>query len=292
MERQGRVLEPRTLFKRAILSPGNEELLRMIKQRAEEILASLNDPEQMDISEAELQELDPLWVATVYEAVSPESVSAEAEENSDLFYAHAEEEQEIGAAYRYSLIPGLPNYLADLPGKWLANVVPPVDSDEMQDVLESPSAIGAGPLARDLARYGVAPLTVLDATDAVARLLDRCLRTGRVNSEAPITLSHQGMNEGELLNAEDLADEVSQVADCRERTARVLFDWSIQVAQIKPLLFNGFVAESSGREAVKLYRTGEKQDNLHERWGRSVSLPTTKSATFEEYRATQFGLKR
>lgn len=283
------VLEPRILFKETILSPGNEDLLEMVRQRAEEIMASLDDPEQMDISEEELRELDPLWVARVYEAVSPESVNAESAESSDLFYAHADEEREIGVAYISSLIPGLPKHLADLPGKWLANL-PPVDDGEMQDVLDSPSAIGAGPLARGLARYGVAPLTVLDATDAVARLLDRCLRTGRVSSEAPITLSHHGMNEGELLNAEDLADEISRVAECREPTARVLFDWSIEVAQIKPLLFNGFVAQSSGREAVRLFRT-EKQDNLHERWGRSVSQPLTNQVTLGDYSAMRLPLK-
>lgn len=284
-----RVLDPRTLFKRTILSPGNEELLGMIEQRSEEIMASLDDPEQMDISEEELQNLDPLWVARVYESMSPESLSAESADSSDLFYAHAEEEHEIGVAYSLSLIPGLPKHLADLPGEWLVKV-PPVDDEEMRDVLDSPSAIGAGPLSRDLARYGVAPLTVLDTTDAVARLVERCLRTGRVSSDGPIILSHQGVNEGDLLNAESLADEVSRVADCREPTARVLLDWCIEVAHVKPLLFNGFVAKSSGREALSL-QTGKKYDNLHERWGRSVSQPLTNQVTLEDYSAMRLPVK-
>lgn len=260
------VLGARELFKKTIFSPGDEELLNSIAQRAEEIMNSLDGPEAMDISEEEVRSLHPHWVARVYEALA---TAGEEEESLDIStepdYAHVEAEFEVGQAYKLSLIPGLPPHLADLPG-WLSNL-PEVDDDERKDLLDTPSARGADPYSRDLARYGVTPLTVLDATNAVSRLLQRYLRSGRLRE--PIILSHYGVNEGEVLRAEHLADEVSQVAVCREPTARVLLDWSIEVAQIKPLLFNTFVAETAGGESLELIHTGEKQNDLHKRWGLS-----------------------
>lgn len=263
------LLKAPALFKEVILSPNNESLLRILKQRAAEVVDCLTNPEEVEVSEEELHNLDPLWVARVYEALA--TVGADqrsAEPFPDLEYAHKDAEFEIGRAYKLSLIPGLPERL-DLPHKWLVNV-PEVEPDEMNDVLNSPSAQGAAPYSIDLARYGVAPLTVLDATDAVARLLERCIRTGRVSDEGPIRLSQEGVNQGDLLNASHLADEVSRVADVRPLTARVLLDWSMEVAQLKPLLFNGFRAETGGDKAVALFRTGEKYNDLHERWGRTA----------------------
>lgn len=284
--------ELRALFKEAILSPGKEKLLQTIKQRAAEIMVSLDRPEEMDISEEDLRNLDPLWVAKVYEALAATIPDAESHEISlELNYAHVDREFEIGRAYKLALIPGLPQRLADLASAWLVKV-PEVGDDEMDDVLNSPSARGAEPYSLNLARYGVAPLTVLDATDAIARLLERCIRTGKVSGDEPIYLSsHYGVNRGEFLNAEHLADEVSRVADCREPTARVLLDWSIEVAQVKPLLFNGFVAETSRGEAVALFHTAEKQNNLYERWGRTSSGFATKETRRDDYRAMEFGLE-
>jgi RNA polymerase sigma factor (sigma-70 family) len=262
-------LEPRELFKRTIFSPGNEELLELIKQRAQEIMDSLDGPDAMDISEEEMNSLDPLWVARVYETFATVREEDEAVDiSADPGYAHIEAEFEVGQAYKLSLIPGLPAYLADLPGKWLSTL-PEVDDGERADLLTTPSACGAEPLSGEMARYGVTPLTVLDATNAVARLLQRYLRSGRLNSEKPIILSHYGVDDGEILRAEHLADEVSQVAVCREPTARVLLDWSIEVAQMKPLLFNTFTAETAGGESLALSYTGVKQNDLHKRWGLS-----------------------
>jgi hypothetical protein len=223
----------------------------------------------MDISEDELKSLKPEWVATVYDTLARSIGPVElSEHGEDLFYAHADAEFEIGEAFKGSLIPGLPEHLADLAGHWLHRFVEPVEQHEMNSLLTTPAARGADPLSRELAVYGVTPLTVLDATDAVARLLNRCIRSGRL--EEPIFLSHRGINDGQLLRAADLADEISRVAVCRPITAEVLLDWSIEVAQIKPLLFNTFTAEPSRGESVVLIQSGDKHNNLYQRWGLSV----------------------
>ena len=269
METSDGVLGPRALFKKAILSPNVENLLDLIRERAAEVLASLDEPGDMDISEDELKSLKPEWVATVYDTLARSIGPVElSEHGEDLFYAHADAEFEIGEAFKGSLIPGLPEHLADLAGHWLHRFVEPVEQHEMNSLLTTPAARGADPLSRDLAVYGVTPLTVLDATDAVARLLNRCIRSGRL--EEPIFLSHRGINDGQLLRAADLADEISRVAVCRPITAEVLLDWSIEVAQIKPLLFNTFTAEPSRGESVVLIQSGDKHNNLYQRWGLSV----------------------
>ncbi len=269
MEANDFVLGPRALFKKAILSPNNHDLLKLIEERAAEVLASLDQPEELDISEDELKSLKPEWVASIYDALARTIGPAETvEPTEDLFYAHADAEFEIGEAYKLSLIPGLPEHLADLAGRWLSKRVKPVEKSEMEDLLRSPAAVGAEPLSRELAMYGVTPLTVLDATDAVARLLARCVHSERLKNE--IILSHHGVNEGKLLRAGDLADEISRVAVCRPVTAQVLLDWSIETAQMKPLLFNGFTAEPHRGESLVLLYNGQRQNNLHQRWGLSV----------------------
>ena len=64
-----------------------------------------------------------------------------------------------------------------------------------------------------------------------------------------------------------MADEISRVAVCREPTAHVLYEWSLGVAQRKPLLFSGFRARGDRDNVIKLIHTGEKVNNLYERWG-------------------------
>lgn len=266
----GAMLEPRVLFKQAVFSPGNEMLLKEIEDRAVEVAASLDAPDAIDIPDSVLRNIDPLWIARLYEALAKADESEEQLAAPELFYAHADAEHEIGRAYKESLIPGLPPYLADLAG-WLVRV-PEVEEDEMADILRSPAAVGAQPLSVGLARYGVTALTVLEATDAISRLVERCRRTGRLSTTEPVRLSHTGLGEGDFINGELLAKEISLVSVCREPTAHVLLEWSVGVAQFKQYLFSGFVAEPERGNAVLLVPTEGKMNDLHQRWGLSRVL--------------------
>ncbi len=265
-------LTPQKLFETTVRSPGDDDLLRQVEKRADEVIAALDSPDAVNISDEELGNLDPLWVARVYEALAGTAEAAQIapEVNDELYYAHADAEYQIGVAYKETLIPGLPEDLADLAGRWLVKVSP-VDEDEMRDALMSPAARGAYPLSEPLAQYGVTPLTVFDATESVSRLLDRLMRRGRLDPNTSVTLSGKGIQSGDLINEQLLVNEISRVAVCREPTAYVLYKWSRCVAQFKPLLFSGFQAEPAAGDSVVLVRTGEKVNNLFQRWGLSLS---------------------
>jgi RNA polymerase sigma factor (sigma-70 family) len=268
MESKMQTLTPEQLFESAVESPGDMDLLRQIEERGLEVIEALDRPDTISIPDEELINLDPLWVAKVYETLarSAGSVDVSPEAEDELFYANADSEYQIGIAYKQSLIPGLPPELADLAGRWLVDL-PFVEEEEMRDTLMSPASRGAYPLSEPLARYGVTPLTILDVTGAVSRLTDRLLRRRRLDTSSPVTLWSGGINSGELVDTRMVVDEISRVAVCRETTARVLYEWTRRVAQFKPLFFNGFRAETAEGSAVVLYPSGEKVKNLHQRWG-------------------------
>jgi RNA polymerase sigma factor (sigma-70 family) len=263
------VLSPEALFETAVKTPGDGELLRQLAERACEVIEALDRPGAVGIPPAELEELDQHWLAEVYAALGA-GHGEEFEAEDEIFYAHREAEYEIGLAYKQALVPGLPPHLADLAGNWLSGL-PRVGDDEAKDALNSPSGRGAHPLSERLAQYGVSPLVVFDSTEAVARLLDRFIRRGKIERSSPLVLTDEFVEPGGLLHPRLLIDEISRVADCREQTAGALYRWGIRAAGFRPLLFGGFEAEASDEGAVRLYHTGERVNNLFERWGRRQS---------------------
>lgn len=258
------VLSAEALFEAVVKTPGDRELLRRLTERSGEVMEALDRRGAIDISAEEMEGLDPQWIAEVYEALGAGQEDLEPEEG--LFYAHQEAEYQIGFAYKQALIPGLPPHLADLAGNWLSNL-PRVSDEEARNALDSPSCRGAHPLSECLARYGVSPLVVLDSTEAVARLLDRFIRRGKIERSAPVVLTDESVEPGGLLRPSLLIDEICRVADCREQTAGALYHWGIRVAGFRPLLYGGFAAEANGEGAVTLYHTGERVNNLFQRWG-------------------------
>lgn len=266
-------LTPLRLFEATVRSPGDTALLRQLEEQAAEVIAALDGPGEVGIADAEISALDHQWVARVYEALGRAAgetdIPLEAEQ--ELFYAHADAEYRVGEAYKQSLIPGLPPELADLAGNWLVRL-PLVSDDEARDALESPSGRGALPLSESLSRYGVTPMTVLDTTEAVAKLVERLLRRGRLDQSLPVTLSDMGINDGSLVDERLIVGEISRVAVCREPTAQALYEWSRQVAGFKPLLFGGFRAELAHGGAVVLTRVGKRPNELHQRWGISHAV--------------------
>lgn len=268
-QKSHRRLEPEELFKMAMTASGNDELLRQVAERADEVIAVLERPDAIDICDEDLIKLNPQWVAQLYDVLAKGNGASEqeVEGSNELFYANVEDEYQIGVAYEQALIAGLPRYFADLAEHWLAPKLPPVSKDEMSYLMESPAAQGAGVLSEPLARYGVTPLTVFDSTEATSRLLDRFIRRGRLDPEKSIVMSLEGIHNDEFISSSRLADEISRVAVCGKPTAQVLYEWSIGVAQRKPLLFSGFQATGDRENAVVLIHTGEKMNNLYERWG-------------------------
>lgn len=259
------ILAPSVLLAQTLRSEGDHALLQQVTSRAGEIVSILETLDQFEMSDDELQRVNPLWIAEVYDALS-KAVGRweEAPQVSEKpFQAHEREEFQVGVAYRQVLIADLPHHLND-PDQWLGSVRK-VSDEERDYALRAPSTQGGMPEAASLAAYGVTPLMVLRATQAVSFLLERFMRKGKLDSSAPVILIPEGQQAEGSLNPEMLVNEVKRMAECRNETARALYNWENQVAMYKPFIFNGFLAKPEDG-TLHLYPTGERNTNLLSRW--------------------------
>ncbi|HEX8139943.1 MAG TPA: sigma-70 family RNA polymerase sigma factor [Pyrinomonadaceae bacterium] len=270
MTPQRNSVSPHELLERALRSPGDEGLLEQVREHADEVLSALEHSEFMGLAEDEIQGIDRLWVAQVYEAMTP----ARYEENENyeavslLLYANQEEEEAIGLAFRETLMADLPAELQDI-DRWFQRA-PLVDMEERRELIEEVSVQAGMPHSERLIPYGVTPLTVFYGTEAVSSLLSRLVHYEMLHRDVPVLLGMESVEavggDSNPLNLELVVDEIERVSEVvSECTARALYGWSVQVARYKPFLFSGF--QASPREAgVSLVRTDEVYDNLYQRW--------------------------
>lgn len=271
MRTQSQINPPQELLARLLRSQGDEYLLQQARERAGEILAAIEDSESFSLSEDEIREIDPLWLAEVYgvisEAAGQSSIAPE-EISQDLFYAQASEEASIGDAFKETLLPGLPDHLREI-GRWLSSA-PRVSEEEIRELSEEPSVRAGLPDSAQLIPFGCTPLTVFYSTEAVSMLLYRLMRLGILAPDCGVILEMNRVGtegrQNDVLNLELIVDEIGKVAECNENVSHGLFAWSAQVAQYKPFLFGGFQAEPVS-EGVRLWRTGEQVENIFQRWG-------------------------
>lgn len=258
-------------IKKLLRSPGDRELLEAVRECPADILDAFQNIDTLGILEEELEELDPLWVADIYEAIAS-AVEEPPPEDADtvraLLEASANDERSVGMAYKLSLMPGLPDSLQRLEDRLAA--LPQSDPEEIQELLETPAAQAAMPYSERLARYGVTPLTILYATDAISALLERLKSYEMLPRDASVTLG-AGIeipygDEGEAITPEMLCKEIENIAECRGDVARVILPWTLEVAEYKPALFAGLTAEPAAG-GVRLDPSADRYDNLFQRWG-------------------------
>ncbi len=262
------------LLRDALLSPGNNDLLKMIHTRASEILATLDDSNSPGIEEAEIAAINPVWIAEVYEAISEGAGNAlqPSEEHPDVVAALValgeKDESAVGSAFRETLIADLPPFLSNF-DEWFG-AVPRIAEDEMKDALNTPAVRSGAPESHKLVLYGITPMTVFYTTEAMSGFVERLMRKGVVNSDRIFVRDSQlfAMNEsGEELDlTERVIDEVVRFADCPSQTAILLVKWLLQVASYKPYLFSGFRFERKSNTQHSLVRTSETIENLYQRW--------------------------
>jgi RNA polymerase sigma factor (sigma-70 family) len=275
MRPQQHLIPPHDLLEQVLKSPGNGELLEQVRERADEVLAALENSESFGLSEEEMRGVDPLWVAEVYSVMSTATVERDKafEASEALFHAHEQEEASVGVAFKETLIADLPERLQNI-GRWFHSA-PQVDMEQRQELMEEPSVQAGMPYSEQLVPYGVTPLTVFYATEAISSLLDRLIRYEMIDADASVVLSTSRVEtEGrgnDLLSVDLLVDEISKVSECSEAAALALYAWSVDVAQYKPFLFSDFQA-SPTEEGVSLTRTKEVYDNLFQRWGLLINV--------------------
>jgi RNA polymerase sigma factor (sigma-70 family) len=277
MKSQSGLISPHDLLEKVLKSPGNEELLGQVRERAAAVLTALENSESFGLSEDEMREVDPLWVAEVYEAMAAATPRGgeDFEAAETLFRANREEEASIGAAFRETLLADLPEHLRYIE-RCFPHSTPQVDEDEQRELLQEPSVQAGMPYTEPLVPYGVTPLTVFYTTEAVSSLLDRLMRYEMINSDAAVGLEMNRVEingrRTDLLSVNELVEEIRDVSECGGAVARALYCWSVQAAQYKPFLFNGFRACPRG-EGISLARTNEFYDDLYQQWGVRNAVP-------------------
>jgi RNA polymerase sigma factor (sigma-70 family) len=267
-------LSAQALLERALTSPGDKSLVQQISERGAELIEALQAMELSGVPDEDLDKVDPMWVAEIYETLSKATKGAfdtelvDARAAKALFEATERDEASVGLAFKETLLPGLPLTCLDF-RSWFANA-PLVAVEEAERGQNVPDVRASWPISIQLVVYGVTPLTVF----YVSGLLDRLVGDGMLPSDS-VRLGEE-MDESIVDEAGNtfslravVLDEISKVANCREATAISLYSWLCRVAQYKGFLFGGFRAEPR-QYGIELFRTSEHFKNLYERWGRAV----------------------
>jgi len=261
------------VFKDAVLAVNSTEHLDWVRAHSTGILLELERLEE-DPFAGSLSEVDPGWLAAIYEALSHEDefLGEDRARLERLFEAKQTEEQQIGAAFHQALLVNLPEDL-----RLWRRIEPSraaVPEQQRAILLQSLSAQGSPYAAEHLVPFGMTPLTIFQATDAIGGLVERLVRKRRLDHKLPVALSPSGNDFTGLqrLDFPTTASEVGLVTGLAEPNSVALTNWCIQAAQCKPSLFPWVSSKPLGRDGVHMTWVGEAADNLFERWGLGVTI--------------------
>jgi hypothetical protein len=261
------------LLKEALLSAENAELLQLVRTNAEGILELLEGSEQ-DPLEGRLEDINPAWMAQVYEALSREEEFLGGDRNliDRLFLARQNEEREIGAAFEQALLINLPEDI--LSWKEITPSRPEVPTAWRSERPALPSAAGSRYAEKNLFPFGMSPLTVFYATEAIGGLAERLIRRDRFTARQPIALSalnrsHGGYQQLEFAKA---CSEVGMTTGLSDPYSAALTGWCIRVAQYKRGLFPRFSTEPLGEDGAAMTWAGETAANLFQRWAEASTM--------------------
>ncbi|MGH2396451.1 MAG: GspE/PulE family protein [bacterium] len=271
-----KVIEPALSLLRRILLSSDRKLLDELRRRSTEILKELErlrEEEHQALFELDGGQVSLEWLAEVYSALS--SLATEevhAIENDacvkQLLDARTEWEDAIGKAFAEALLPSwLPDNLRNV-GAWFDTLdkVPPRRVQELRD---TPAVKAGGPISNELCMFGITPLTVYQATQAVYLLVDRLGDYEHLKRGDPILLTTSTDPTEKALQQLDPASvvtEIAEYADCSREAAQCLLQWLIQLAQYHPQLFYQLEATPHGRDGLLLKVLLDAKSNVYERW--------------------------
>ena len=266
------------LFTEALKSANHQKLLEQVGLHAKEILAAMAASDQFGPSDDELSGIDNEWLGACYNALANETVSEVEEE----FYATADDEESVGTAFSQALMSINRD---DIRNFKTFNSLPSIEPAEAMELLQTPSAQGAGSDAEPLARVGLTPLSVFYGTEAVSYLIERLMYQELVPRDNTILLEAHDLLVNEehhdVLTWDLTIDEIRRLSVCNQETAVELYHWLVQVAQYRPYIFAGFKGDPAAEgSAVRLCATEKKFEDLYQRWGfEQVAASVEEAAT-------------
>jgi RNA polymerase sigma factor (sigma-70 family) len=257
------------LLASALKSGMSKRDVEAIRKNSELIINFLNDSSSQIFFERSAADWTPDHLAQLYDALGsdekPDPDDAALLES--LFEASAQDEREIGEAFAGALMPTLHGDLTKFSDRVFLGV-PPIDEQQYSRLRSETSVSHGGEAAAELARFGVTPVTVVEASQGVANLARRFCDKNNVKKFGTFILDKAGRSDYSsklVLPRADAVYEVHLMCELPKATAARLFDWLTRVAEYAPAVFDGFDAELRGDE-LRLLRTDESIKNLFVRW--------------------------
>lgn len=268
-------MEPVELLRQLFLSTGNEDLLEKASKESDDILAAMENADWDQIIDEEAAEkLDLEWVAKVYAALAKSHVSeGDAALFEALFEGRARDERKIGEAFE-CLVEKL-----STPARQFSSYfgsLPAVSDGQKAELISSP-AVQASPHALEIVRWGITPVTIFTATEAVALLVDRKVRRGKFSEQKPIMISKESPRvspqnlPAQELPFQTLAMEIRFATRCSEEASSRILDWTIDAAHSVPFLYKGLRAEVH-EKGIGLISDKDCPTELLQRWTRPMSF--------------------
>jgi hypothetical protein len=295
-------IHPRQLLVRVFSEPGNKQLLAEVRERADELISYLDENDDQIDEEVGSLETNPEWLVQVQEALAKEEPLSAAEQaiRAELFQACADDEKSVGRAFTEALLADLPSQLTDWP-YWFG-LAPRLSAEQRDYLFQQVDVQAALPRSADLVVYGLTPVSIYYATEAIASVAEDVLRHDlrtpepavriRVDESPLRDLPPKGQppikepndwprwENRPLIPSQLLVQEIVRMADCPLVTTHALLPWLVALAQFKPFLFTDFEASPIDKAALELTLIPQDEtkltedqfdadgENLYRRWGR------------------------
>jgi len=247
--------------------------LAALADASDEIYRYLTSGDAEQFLEENRDSLRPDVLAAIYRALGADFSSDEAPDGDAAPYVSAirEEERAIYLAFELHLMPALPDWM-ETPASAEFGSPAMVSADVRDHLLATLPMNGGRVKIREMASYGLTPVKILQATQAVATVARRKCRALGVRRGAEITMQiwiDAGLGHGldAALTRAEAVREITNTTNLPIATADCVFNWMAQVASFLPQLFEGFLVLQSGPNLV-LRRTDESEQNLAVRWER------------------------
>jgi hypothetical protein len=268
-------MKPRELLHRLFLSTGDEELLAKASKESSEILAAMDQADWDEVLDEEsASKLDLEWAGKVYEALAKSHVSkGDAALFEALFEGRAMDERKIGEAFE-CLMEKVSRPTRELSSYF--GSLPDVSDSRREELLSSP-AVQASSHALNLVRWGITPITIFTATEAVALLVDRKVRRGKLSAEIPVVISKRSPSSApqnrsaQEIPFQTVKMEIRSATRCSEEASGRVLDWTIDAAQSVPFLYRGLRAQIH-EKGISLISDKGSPEELLQRWTKAKSF--------------------
>jgi len=256
------------LLQQALVSAEEDaKLLDQVRERAPDILEKM-EAYSPDIN---IEKVPAERVAKVYQALfqgaAPDLQAVEPGAAQALFSVHAAEDTTIGEGFR-NLVAGLPLSLSN--AEVFSNL-PRIPERQMSLLRKAPDVRAAQLESEVFLPYGIRPVKLFYATEAVSGLSERLIEMNLLGP-CEIVLGDEREFRDDRQASQKLSDlmiqEIAQVAETDLGPAGSMYHWLIRVAQYRPYTFKGFQARPRPNpQTVSLTPSSTTFTSIVARWG-------------------------